>query len=143
MSEQTATDWRALPAGRKLDWIVAERLGYKIKEYRYSGNKRGYELYDGKGKYVAPPYDNRAGDMPTKSDLRSWIPQYSRNANAALALLPLVGGEWTWWTLQPTRIDLTYRCEIHEGVREWQGEADTPAHAIVKAWLAWKDTQHE
>lgn len=69
------------------------------------------------------------------------IPNFLHDCNAALTLLSLVGGEWSSWKLQPAGIDLMYSCVIIDFMRQWRGQAATPAEAICKAWWAWQESQ--
>lgn len=133
MSEQATADWRTMEAGRELDRVVAERLGWRI-------DIENGDVYDEKGDYI--PSDNPYGESReigyTENELWGRCSHYSTDANAALALYD---GCRIELKAEPPD-DWTCFLVIESPVYgEWRGEADTAALAIVRAWLAWKDAQ--
>lgn len=119
MSEQTKGDWQTMEAGIGLDRVIAERLGWKAFQ------NVGGVLFGHLNKPLGSVMD--------------YVPCYSTDLNAAITLLPLIGGEMFYWTLGNSRIDLTYRCTIHDFTLEWNSIALTPALAVVRSWLLWTE----
>ena len=127
MSEQTV-DWRALPAGRKLDRVVAERMGWtEIVEYRddtlfvYAPGQR---------------YDSEE------------LPRFSTDANAALALAIDMPERQSTFVLEFDRYTWTAYLKYYaDRFGAWvDGEkmtANEAPLAIVRAFLTWKDGQRE
>jgi hypothetical protein len=130
--------WRELEAGRELDCIVAEALGWKnIEQYR-------------DGEWL--------GDDPADDYGLQPVPFYSVNANAALLLLTdlpedidfdlsvsrvadLNFKDAKWLAL---RGKLYYTASFYTGENEDRvtmsfGEADTAALAICRALLAYRE----
>lgn len=141
MSEQAKVDWRELPAGAGLDRIVAKRLGYVIDiistppDYQVNLAKPDGSLHA--LKYTI--YEHIWRDL-----FNYHIPQFSRDANAALP------GDCAVWNISNTWY-ACYEVQVFENVHEWtllateklvqSGQA--LAEARSRAWLAWKDVQRE
>lgn len=144
--------------------MIAERVGWKTKpSYQYDfrapfhlalGEKaNGVGIYTPAGEPVADTFEPFEQAYHTRSFAEAvdaawaWatqenlVPDYLHSADVALTLLPLVGGEHFSWNLRNSGIDLTYVCEINDFVRQWRGEASTPAEAICRAWWAWQESQ--
>lgn len=124
-------DWRTMDAGREMDRIVAERLGWtEIEE-----QENWYEDPEVMAYQQIDLYGRKDG-----SEYR--VPKYSTDANAALQLDKPV----LWWSEDDGRWLATYDAAIFGSAIELDvspspGEADTPALAICRAWLSWKDAQ--
>ena len=132
MSEQTTVDWRALPAGGAVDRIIAERLGYTV----HRGADLWYYLQAPDGSHVC----NYCGIAALAWD---GVPAYSTDANAALAL-------WdndSRWAVYPAWIEDKGRgkfCATFPGYGDQDAGdeyADTPALAIVRAWLQFTEKE--
>ena len=134
MSEQMKTDWREMSAGRELDRVVAERLGWTDIAPRY-------DRFD---EHEISPLQ---GIPPSGGTTYYVIGRYSTDADAALALL-----EGCFYTLRGTpdsyEGEMLYRCSIDGKAGDGvilpsikYTVAKTPALAIVRAWLSWKDAQ--
>src|SRR5258708_948023 len=115
-------DWRMEPAGQRFDTAVAATLGYT--DFVISG---------------------LSGMLwGTKDDKEDCLPEYSTDADAAIDLLD----KTDCWILKPVPVlhpKHSYICEFYhplpDGSVRWiaRGQADTPALAICKAWLSWKE----
>lgn len=116
MSDETAVNWRELPAGRELDRLIAERLG------RYVNSNATDWWYDDAG------FIGR-------------IPAFSTDLNAAVTLLAGCNRSWklsydfsygfdgrTGYSIS---IDGTVYCQF----------IDTPAFALCMAFLAWRESE--
>lgn len=89
---------------------------------------------DCKQEYIHEYYEDEDG-KPHR------IPDYLHDTDAALTLLPLVGGEWFSWELRPAGIDLRYVCEIIDFTQRWRAEAATAAEAVARAWWRWMEAK--
>ena len=122
MSEQ---NWRDLPAGRELDRLVAERMGYEVIDYA----RDVVGVDDDQPNPVFKPESDEHALMQVMKP----VPHYSTSVDAALALVP--GG------------DIAFELYRDENTGDWWAEFDGwydegspwPALAIVRAWLLWKD----
>lgn len=120
-------DYRTMEAGRELDRLIAERLGWtETSEH-----------------YLDP--NVLVGKHPKETG-HAWfplaVPRYSTDLNAAMALLPTADGDI--WSLHYGHYGDPYTVAISRikvAAPEYLGDANTPALAICRAWLAWKDSQ--
>lgn len=120
-----------LPAGRELDRMIAERVGY-----------HPVDIGDGYWSILPPKDSNQSASKPMVSIELAWefaknIPPYSTNTDTALTLFDDVyhaelemqqldrGGLWRVWV-----------GSVH---RPPTGDAESLALAICYAWLTWKD----
>lgn len=154
MREQVKADWRTLSAGRALDRVVAERLGWKMV-IRTEDDIDEWWVVRGE---IEAELLGKVGDFDSDDALwvqafttyecanDSALPHYSTDASAALALLQGIGLPWMLAEEPDTpfirafigeRNDDPERMYYHAAT----GAANTPALAIVRAWLAWKDEQ--
>ena len=123
----TEQNWRDLPAGRELDRLVAERMGYEIVEDFGMGGPSYTALLPGS---VVMELPRAFGEDEGWEQV---TPHYSTSVDAALALVP--GG------------DIAFELYRDENTGDWWAEFDGwydegspwPALAIVRAWLLWKD----
>ena len=153
MSETTTVDWRALPAGRELDRIVAARLGFSVVQLPprdASKRPKAYVTWE----YKQPGWvikgeglHKNLWDVRFREEWEAWdhCPEYSQDANAALALWD-VDYRWAVYPAYPDDYDKGRFCATFPGHGDQDAGdeyADTPALAIVQAWLAWKDRQRE
>jgi hypothetical protein len=118
------SDWRDLPAGCELDRVIAEALGWD-------------NFFEGSdGVLYADTPDIRANPRRWQASVEPW----STDANAALSL-PLPPR--TWFVIYgPSAERDTWDVELQDiGPVFEQGQAETPALAICRAWLAWHDKQ--
>lgn len=124
-------DYRTMEAGRELDRLIAERLGWTRFDTMPT---------------VLVEHDNHI-DIET---LMGWkndfyylvVPHYSTDLNAAMTLLPTADGDI--WSLHYGDYGDPYTVAISRikvAAPEYLGDANTPALAICRAWLAWKDSQ--
>lgn len=128
------TDWRDLPAGRELDRLIAERLGWRV-------DLEHGDVYDQDGEFV-PPDDRRTWDRnPSENELWSQVPEYSTDLNAATTLLAHF-----FWRLTGTpdmkTNEVHYYCTFdshtdYAGMDTIHVYAPTVALAICRAWLTW------
>lgn len=127
------THWREMDAGRELDWLIAEKLGWKnLKEWRYG---RTVEIHG------APP----------DSDLRhATLPYYSADLNAAITLWARISDDYTprlvrMLTPRNGEIRHEYKAGLTSNqppFAEFDVEyASTPALAVCRAWLAYMEAQ--
>lgn len=118
-------DYNALN-NRQLDKLVAERLGYQSFSYfdnNYRQTRWNFRLNGAELNYAA--YNENA--------LWAMIAPYSVNISVTLELLVAAPA----WILHYTET-IGYIARVEGGA---QVVADTPARAIVLAWLAWKDAR--
>ncbi len=143
MTDTARIDWRTATAGRALDRIVAEACGWECKLNGYGDHWR---LISPNGDYVdeqAHFYD------PEDMWLVAPIPAFSTSADAAFTLFASLPDDCT-----PRLVRMLQPMGDHMG-HIWKGriitngldvtvdviecEADTPALAICRAFLSWKD----
>lgn len=165
----------ALPAGRELDRVVAEALGWRAEQRHivldediysndywvsteaHAGEYDVWVLIAPDGKVYPPNWQEdgclRTNDNETETFPMSlydtwkiwYVPRYSTDANAALSL-PREEGVALELALYSNsaaaRFSIPVSSRSAEAFPEWQA-ADTPALAIVRAWLAYRkaDTQ--
>ncbi len=118
----------ALPAGRELDRALAEMLGWTVMSHE--------------GIYVLVTPGDRTWQGGLESEDEAWgfVPHYSTDANAALSL-PIHNLQMLEINVCPAVMKTIARIEeapISSRSRMnlvWQS-SDTPALAIVRAWLA-------
>lgn len=132
MSEQQT--WQTMDAGEDLDVLIAERVGLNV----YHKEVGGWPAFSVQREWLDVWIENEHG-------LAYEIPAYSTDANAAFSLLSgeaeRVGLEYNlygvsgghtcevgFWTNEAGRRD-----------RTWEGTGQTPALAIVHAYLAWRE----
>lgn len=138
----SATNWREMPAGRELDRVIAERVGWAVEchkvVYPTSSSYDYYRLIGPNGE------EKRDYDIPEAA----WqdAPHYSTDANAALSLPTAdlyfidLHGPHSENSLWHAFIEWGYSDEEDE-YPSFRAEADTAALAVCRAWLAWKDAQ--
>jgi hypothetical protein len=120
-------NWRELPAGRGLDRIIAERLGYTVQ---FNENNGYY--------YLVRPDGTKAINYGTEWAAWEASPAFSVDANAAIAL-------WDndyHWAIFPDPDQPGKFCATHPCSRDYDvgiETADKPAEAISRSWLAWGD----
>lgn len=142
-------DWRTCPAGRELDKLIAERLGWRVEDYN------------------APPRESMIKTINSwmilgpGEDAKYWISHshhgyvtaeqawdallegshWSTSVDAALSLVNQkgVGVTFSQYYGSPTWMAAIVD-EVGKHIYDYH-RADTPAEAIVKAFLAWKDAQ--
>lgn len=134
------SDYSSMEAGRELDCEIATRLGWIVE------HERVVWVDDGEGaRPVVYMYGKRPKDGGYDDDVR--IPPYSTDANAALEL-PIDGGYVLDLYVTDTgyfgrktdaRIVSSLLAETTDGPA--YVKANTPALAICRAWLVWKDAQ--
>lgn len=138
------TNWRDLEGGLPLNQIVAEHLGWRIEPL--SAAWVAVFNADGVGVERTTAYGSK-NEWPLY-DLDEAIPHYSTDANAALAL-PLEpdmyfsldvpaehgGAKCGLWNQYPR--------SVQRKLVEGEAVADTPALAICRAWLDWKEQQRD
>lgn len=137
----TNTDYRTMEAGRELDRLIAERLGYRAVERTWRWYLLSHDVLETSlDEMLKRGWHIRS--YPTETE--AWnidVSRYSTDLNAAIALLPTDGYTWS---LHYSNYDDPYTAVI-SGVKvdspEYFGDASTPALAICRAWLAWKDSQ--
>src|SRR6266404_5526720 len=114
-------DWHTEPAGRRFDTVIASRLGWANLTMS-NGMLWGW-----------------------KNNAQWCLPEYSTDADEAIGLLD----KTDCWILKPVPVlypEHSYICEFYhplpDGSVQWiaRGQADTPALAICKAWLEWKES---
>lgn len=136
------TDWRKLPAGRELDRLIAERIGWRFEKV----SPYHWEVYRPDGSPVEQArgytYINQWEDSHLMVTGMAF-PRYSTDMNAALTL-PLPGlfdeyrfelsgcnDKWIACVHYRHAIDLTLHSPI----------IGTPALAVCRAWLDWRERQ--
>lgn len=135
-----AIDWPQLNGGAELDRLVAERYGFVIRQ-----GARGWE--------VTPPeyspWYPESKTVRTADEVDLVIPAFSTSVDAALTLLPdpITTGIRFFLNHYYVPSQLYWECVLR---KQETGSASTtlyvrrlaeaPALAIVRAWLAWKDT---
>ncbi len=136
------TDWRKLHAGRELDRVIAEKLGwvwtcvYQTKYATYVTITKP----DGTILQNVDAYGSRP-EWP-EYEAVDLFPQYSTDLNLAYALFD---GRTFWATLQMVtdvrKNHRYYRVWACDGPHsfEVEHEADTPSLALCYAWLECKE----
>lgn len=131
MSETPKMDWREMGAGRPIDRLIAERLGWQFER-----RPNGFFAMVKPNGVIGPAY---ARQKDSEHDL----PLYSTDLNAAFTLLSTeLGLEWNLFSEDDDRItcelghwfDERYPIEQRE-----QATEKTAALAICKAWLKWME----
>lgn len=121
------TDWRNLPPGRELDLIISEKLGVNQVV-------RHIVLYDPSGQETG-----LAGEYPIAQP-------YSIDANAALTLvkdLPFYLDKQFWGNYPSIETSEQWSAGIASDTKnDWVEKGATPALAICRVWLAWKEAQN-
>jgi hypothetical protein len=116
------SDWRDLPQGRELDRVVAERLGL-ITVNEAGQWQRVKERWN--PDWIYPP----AYSTDANAALALWADEHEQGA---IAVLDFDGYSWT-----------AYRKYFSEQFMQWveteKQSADSPALAIVRAYLAWSE----
>lgn len=131
----TEQNWRDLPAGRELDRLVAERVGYEIVEDFGMGGPSYTALLPGSVVMELPRAfgEDEAWEQVT--------PHYSTSVDAALTL-PLREHGWTLKIVPDFSGGLVWATITgDEGlvVSVYVLPARLIAQAMCYAWLAWKD----
>ena len=121
------SNWRELPAGRELDVEISRSLGWTVSD--------DAEIY------TLDPNGNQGNFTRIPSGV--YAPRLSVDANAALRLWATepLPDDWLWKLSYHVQVDM-YSCMLidqrdHPVLHE---EAQSPALAICRAWLAWKET---
>lgn len=141
----TTTNWREMKPGIALDIEIIQRLpGWQIR-YVADGSQAEYEM---QFELEPPKHVTVIVDDGKYIFLRG--PRYSIDVNSALALFAELPHDFMprlVRVLQPMgdHMDIRWKAailgtgaRIAEVVAE---ESDTPALAICRAWLAWRETQ--
>lgn len=140
------TDWREMEAGIKLDIEIVQRLpGWQIKYVREGSQAE----YDDEHNILPPQRVTVTVDEDGPIFFRG--PRFSTDANAALSLFANLPDDLTPRVvriLEPMGDHMSHVWSANIIVfnklhfeREFGEEADTPALAICRAWLAWRETQ--
>ena len=128
-------NWREMEAGRELDRVIAERLGWSEIEQRQLWFEDAYD--DGwEQRLFGKRTGESVGDDP--------VPEYSTDANAALSL-PLGEAEFFQLHVIPggntaARVYVPVSSRLSEAEPPFE-ISDTPALAICHAWLAYQDAK--
>jgi hypothetical protein len=113
-----STNVMEMSACRDLDWIIARMAGWKIEPRN--------------GMYAVYRPDGSLGEVGagTEGSAKTLLPHYSTSVDAMLALL----GE--------AKLTLSQRAGHWSAqvATYYQGEADTPALALCRAWLGWRES---
>ena len=134
MSEQQV-DWRTCPAGLVLDRIIAERSGWSDFNVHITFVEDTAE--------VGVDSRDRLFGRRTTQDYEETVPLWSTNTDAALELI-----YGYFWTMLGTPDKFTgsvlYQCRLDGHLGEFLSKdthstADTPALAVCRAFLAWKE----
>lgn len=126
-------NWREMEVGRELDWLIAEKCGVEILEQtpNTDWNTTHQPMYLAKiDGALQGLWHSRKEDC---------APRYSSDLNAAFDLLKqmpmgavgLLEGNEAWFS----------NAYMDGAGLLTDEEADTPALAICRAWLAWKERQ--
>jgi hypothetical protein len=147
--ETAMNDWYELPAGRELDKIIAQQLGYTIQRVEWIANATTgemdymYALTDPSGKR------NRFGGKDIEAVWRSdhcfhevYVPHFSTNLDDACTL-PL-GDYYLYIANLGKQSEARIVNPDVDALGEfdtWIGEAEVnePALAVCRAWLKWKE----
>jgi hypothetical protein len=120
-------DWKELPAGAKLDRLIAERLGFRV---------------------TAGVTQDRYGAVPTvfymaqRHETPRELPHYSTDLNAAFMLVEAIDGFALYVDAFLGGYGTPFEALIPTGDDgNFVGDAATPALAICRAWLAYKDSK--
>jgi len=127
MTDTQTVNWGTMEAGRELDKLIAEKLGYtdlQVSDWTQI-------LY---------------GTRPTRPDddpyrvqggmIQEPICEYSTDTDAALTLIDSVKGDFHLQSPAPNIWQCWFKVPPVP-----QGLAETPAFAVCRAWLAWKESQ--
>lgn len=118
-------DWREMQAGRELDRVVAEAMGHVVNIERMLTNPH----FGTATKLIIEYYLN--GERGASEQLA----HYSTDLNAAISLIN--GG--TSFVL--SQIDGEgWQCSIIQQLGIGYSKAETPALAVCRAFLSWKET---
>lgn len=148
----TPIDWRAMPAGDDLDRFIAERLGWYIEKQSnedYPGVGTEFEWYLVKPNELArfvcdyeegrETLDQAWANALERFDGHSDIPHFSRDTDAALAVLPctpdsavMLYKNYGWNGSWQVHISFFY------GRKSFMASAETLALAACRVWLDWK-----
>ncbi len=134
MSEQKQADWRTMEAGRDLDRIVANQLGW-----RFEANVDGYFK-------ATSPTGITGGYYLLQRNSEHGMPLYSTDLSAAFTLFSTEPGlEWNLFSEDDDWIT----CELGHWSDDFHDDQlvmaseKTAALAICKAWLLWQErTDH-
>lgn len=123
-------DHLTMKAERELDRLIAERLGYSVRDEiirNEAGYSHDYQLIDPDGKIYSSWNASAYGAWDN-------VPRYSTDLNAATELLSGVSSTMLVYATSGI------------GAGKWQADldgcirfADTLTLAICRAWLSWKD----
>jgi hypothetical protein len=142
------SDWRTLEAGRELDRVVAERLGWRVAKGEGEDAEWWVARREGTEDWELITQIEYCDDVDaawiqafrTYEGCDSQLPLYSRDANAALP------GEYVAWQERGGWY-ACYEIQAFSGPHDWTIKADTRltqsgdtlAEARIKAWLAWSE----
>lgn len=138
-------NWRELPAGRDLDRVIAERLGWKVVKVTWSPESSAdsgwmYCLVSPDGVYAhgGSMNEDEAWIIPSHEHHVVSLKHYSTDANVAMTLWDN-GYHWAVFPDpdQPGRFCATHPCAREYDVGIESGS--TPAEAISRSWLAFGD----
>jgi hypothetical protein len=136
------TNWREMEAGRELDRLIAEKVGWRFEREPYFNpestlvySPEGVEMYHQSGIWT-PVF---AGE-----EVHKVIPHYSTDLNAAITL---ANGIVEFNLFKGRKVDTEgsptdgWICTISDPKNFDSAWADTPALAICRAFLASKEAQ--
>lgn len=126
------TDWKTMDAGRELDRLIAERLGWTDLLI-----DQDWIEVDGKVEDVV-----RVLGVPPGAKWKEQVSEYSTSADAALTLFP-DDTEWmaTYSPYYGPRFRITVGTPhvLDDEYFDVYGNGDTLALALCRAWMAWRE----
>lgn len=127
------SDWRIMQPGPELDRLIAERLGWHP-------HREGdlWWIFPPKGTTHAALPENIGKGKSTREMawlMQKHVPRYSTSTDAALLLLSRDIHLELYWSLVPPA---SWGALYGNGDLS-EGHADSPAHAICLAWLAYQE----
>lgn len=130
------TDYSAL-TDKELDKLVAERLGWRIEQLTVHAGLSWHQVFTPDGTPILRETAYGTKNAWPLYELDTTYPAYSTDANAALALIKSI---FRLETGRAAGDRVIWRANAALDEAFWV-TADTPARAIVLAWLAWQDAQ--
>lgn len=145
------TDWQTMEAGKAMDILIADKVGWKIVSRPFGKQVDGY-LFGFEYNLMTPQgvllWENnadqgwrfRASDVWANAT-KYWepsLPDYSTSVDAALTLLP----PSDFVLLEISGEDGEWKVSLYIGsTSKGAFTAQTLALAICRAWLAWKEAE--